>query len=89
MERDLEKAVNMKLILCMFEQLSSLKINFHKCEIFCFDKARDVQHKYREIIGCESGTLPIRYMGIAIHHRTLRNAEWNPIESLFASKLGC
>jgi hypothetical protein len=30
MEHDLEKAVNMKLILCIFEQLFGLKINFHK-----------------------------------------------------------
>lgn len=31
-----EKALNMKLILCIFEQLSGLKINFHNSEIFCF-----------------------------------------------------
>ena len=41
MEHDLQKAVNMKLILCIFEQLSGLKINFHKSEIFCFGKAKD------------------------------------------------
>ena len=29
MEHDLQKAVNMKLILRMFKQLSGLKINFH------------------------------------------------------------
>jgi hypothetical protein len=40
MEHDLAKAVNMKLIMCFFEQLSSLKINFHKSEIFCFGKVK-------------------------------------------------
>jgi hypothetical protein len=34
MEHDTAKAVNMKLILCIFEQLLGLKINFHKSEIF-------------------------------------------------------
>jgi hypothetical protein len=34
MEHDIEKSVNMKLILCIFEQLSGLKINFHKSEFF-------------------------------------------------------
>jgi hypothetical protein len=34
MEHDLEKARNLKLILTTFEQLSGLKINFHKGEIF-------------------------------------------------------
>jgi len=34
MEHNLEQAHNMKTILCAFEQLSGLKINFHKSEIF-------------------------------------------------------
>ena len=34
MEHDLTKALNMKLILGLFEQLSGLKINFHKSEIY-------------------------------------------------------
>lgn len=89
LEHDIAKAVNMKLILCMFEQLSGLKINFHKSEIFCFGKAKDMEDQYRNIFGCESGSLPIKYLGIPIHFRTLCNAEWNPIENRFASKLGC
>ena len=40
LEHALEKAVNMKLILAIFEQLSGLKINFRKSEIFCFGKLR-------------------------------------------------
>jgi hypothetical protein len=35
-----EKALNMKLILCFFIQLSGLKINFHKSEIFILGKLR-------------------------------------------------
>jgi hypothetical protein len=41
MENDLEKVSNMKLLLCAFKQLSGLKINFHKSEIFCFGEAKD------------------------------------------------
>jgi retron-type reverse transcriptase len=41
MIHDVERARNMKLILSTFEQLSGLKINFHKSEIFCFGKAKD------------------------------------------------
>jgi hypothetical protein len=33
MENSLEKALNMKLILCLFEQLFGLKINFHRSEL--------------------------------------------------------
>jgi hypothetical protein len=34
LEHELAKAINMKLILAFFEQLSGLKINFHKNEVF-------------------------------------------------------
>jgi hypothetical protein len=34
MENDLEQATNMELLLCAFEQLSGLKINFYKSEVF-------------------------------------------------------
>ena len=89
MDHNLEKAVNLKLILCIFEQLSGLKINFHKSEIFCFGKAKEVEDQYREIFGCESGSLPFKYLGVPIHYRRLRNDEWQPVECRFEDKLGC
>jgi hypothetical protein len=30
----------MKLLLCVFEELSGLKINFHKSELFCTGRQR-------------------------------------------------
>jgi hypothetical protein len=39
-----EKARNLKLILAALEQLLGLKNNFHKSELFCFDKAQDAAH---------------------------------------------
>jgi hypothetical protein len=41
MEDSLENARNMKFILCMFEQVSGLEINFHKSEIYCLGAAKD------------------------------------------------
>jgi hypothetical protein len=89
LEHDLVKAANLKLILCIFEQLSGLKINFHKSEIFCFGKAKDDELQYKQLMGCESGSLPFKYLGIPIHFRRLSNAEWNGVENRFESKLGC
>jgi hypothetical protein len=41
MSHDVEKVVNIKLLLSTFEQLSGLKINFHKSEVFCFGIAKN------------------------------------------------
>jgi hypothetical protein len=40
----------MKLILCIFEQLSGLKINFHKSELFYFGNAKESQDEYKNFI---------------------------------------
>ena len=58
MSHDVEKAVNMKLILSTFEQLSGLKINFHKSEIFCFGKAKEHEVFYSQLFGCGVGKFP-------------------------------
>jgi hypothetical protein len=52
MEHDIEKAQNLKLILSAFEQLSSLKINFHKRIFFCFGEALDEVNTYTDLFGC-------------------------------------
>jgi hypothetical protein len=68
MDHDLEKARNLKLILAAFEQLSGLKINFHKSELFCFGDAQDSVAEYSKLFGCGHGQFPINYLGIPIHY---------------------
>jgi hypothetical protein len=87
MEHDIQKVLNMKLILCIFEQFSGLKINFHKSELFCFGRAKEIQDEYKVLFGCEIGSLPFRYLGIPIHFRRLKNGEWKLIEDRFEKRL--
>ena len=58
MEHNLEQAKNLKLLLCAFEQLSGLKINFHKSELFYFGEAQAVQMEYEQIFGCSQDMFP-------------------------------
>jgi hypothetical protein len=87
MENGLEEAKNMKLLLCAFEQLSGLKINFHKSEILCYGNARELGREYSEIFGCDIGNLPFRYLGIPMHHRKLRNSDRKEVEERFQKRL--
>jgi len=83
MENDLEEAKNMKLLLCAFEQLSGLKINFHKSEMFCYGEARELGREYSQIFGCDMGTLPFKYIGRPMHHRKFRNSDRKNVEERF------
>ena len=87
MSHDVEKAVNMKLLLTTFEQLSGLKINFHKSEIFCFGKAKDHEEFYSQLFGCVIGKYPFRYLGLPMNTRKLNNKDWKVIEERIEKRL--
>ena len=88
MEHDIEKAMNLKLILSAFEQLSGLKINFHKSELFCFGEAKEAIQQYTDLFGCGQGQFSMRYLGIPVHYRRLTNAEWKDVEERLQKRLG-
>ena len=77
----------MKLLLCAFEHISGLKINFHKSEIFCFGNAQQSSEIYSELFGCKQGALPLKYLGIPINIKKLRNSDWKMIEERFENDL--
>jgi hypothetical protein len=73
----------MKLLLCAFEKLSGLKINFYKSELFCYGQAKEIEEQYMELFGCDMGNYPFRYLGIPMHHKKISNANWKMIEDKF------
>jgi len=77
----------MKLLLCVFEQLSGLKINYHKSDIFCFGQARECEEQYSQLFGCKLRQLPFKYLGIPMHVRRLSNKDWKVIEDRIEKKL--
>ena len=36
-----------------------------------------------DLFGCKQGNLPIKYLGIPIHYKKLRNSDWKSIEEQF------
>jgi hypothetical protein len=67
MEHNMDQAKNMKLLLCAFEKLSILKINFHKSELFCYGEAKEMENQYTELFGCGLGNYLFQYLGILMH----------------------
>jgi hypothetical protein len=47
MQHDSEKALNMKIILCILWKDMGIKINFHRSEVFYFGNVKEVQEQYR------------------------------------------
>lgn len=87
-EDDIESARNLKIILCVFEHLTGLEINFLKSEIHCFGEAILKQDKYAQIFACVVGNFPFRYLGISLHFKKLCNADWRPVEEKVKKRAG-
>jgi hypothetical protein len=84
----LEGARNLKFILCLFEQMSGLKINFHKSEIFCLGKAVERKNCYADIFTCPHNCLPMKYLGVSIDDKKLCKSLWSSTVEKVESKLG-
>jgi hypothetical protein len=87
MEHDLDKARNMKVLLSAFEELSGLKINFHKSEVFYFGEAKDCKSQYEQLFGCKKGSYTFKYLGIPMHYRRLNNKDGKMIEECIEKKV--
>jgi hypothetical protein len=87
MDHNFDQARNMKLLLTTFEKLSSLKINFHKSEIFLFGQAKYYEFQYQQQFGCKKVSYPFKYLGIPMHYRKLNNVDWKMIEERIEKKL--
>jgi hypothetical protein len=88
LQDDLESARNLKFILCIFEQMSGLKINFNKSEIICLGKSVEREHLYADIFTCPHSGLPMKYLGVPIDNKKLCKSLWSPIVEKIESKLG-
>ena len=87
LEHNLKYAHNLGTILCAFEQLLGLKINFHKSEIYCFGDTKNMENEYMEMFGCNTRIFRIRYLGILVHYRKLSNNDWLRVQDRFENSL--
>ena len=83
---DIASAKKLKFVLCAFEQMSGLKINFHKSELFLFGDTVNKSEQYKMIFTCLNGSLPMKYLGIPVNKIRIRNKDWNGVETKIANK---
>jgi hypothetical protein len=82
-----DKAVNLKILLYLFELMSGLKINYQKSEIFLIGGDNDIANSYTDMFGCQIGTLPMKYLGVPVSFRGLKKSDLNFIDIKFTKKL--
>jgi hypothetical protein len=69
MEMEEQTVVNVKFLLYCFENMSGLKINYQKSEVYVRGCTKEEEIKVVEMLNCNVGLLPMKYLGVMIHNR--------------------
>ena len=67
--------------------MSVLKINFHKSDIYGVEIMDDDVKTFEEIFTCNSGCLPMKYLGVPADKKSLKNSDWRPTKEKMGNKL--
>ena len=78
---------NLKFLLLCFEDMSGLKINFHKSEVFVLDCPIQEQRRITNMLNCKLGAFPFTYLGLPISDRKLSVEQWNFLVNKLAAKV--
>jgi hypothetical protein len=73
---DEQTILNAKFLLYYFEDMSGLKINYQKNEVFVMGAEED-NNRVASIFNCNVGELPLRYLGVMVNNRRMTTAELN------------
>lgn len=57
---------NLKCILMWYEQISGMRVNFHKSELVPLNLSQDEAHWMAHIFSCPIGSFPIKYLGVPL-----------------------
>jgi hypothetical protein len=71
--------VNLKFLLICFELLSGMKINYHKSEVIVLGVDQQEQARVANLLNCQQGSFPFRYLGFPISDKKLTIADLEPV----------
>jgi hypothetical protein len=78
---------NLKFLLMCFEDMSGLKINYHKSEVIVMGRDTSRQQVVADSLNCKLGTFPFIYLGLPISDRKLTMEQWLFLVRKLAAKV--
>lgn len=84
---DVSVVANVKRILCCFELVSGLKINFSKSSIIGVGISAERAIELARVIDCSVGCLPVNYLGFPLGANPRCVKTWDPVIKKVQSRL--
>jgi hypothetical protein len=75
LETNEESIVNTKFILYCFENMSGMKINYHKSEVTVLGVSNKGSARIAKLFNCREGSLPMKYLDVLVSNMKLYGAD--------------
>jgi hypothetical protein len=76
---DFSQLSNLKHVIMWFEQISEMRVNFHKSEIITLNLEMEDIKKIVSIFNCPIGSFPLKYLDVPLHYDKLSREELQPL----------
>jgi len=86
-EKSWLSVLSMRAVLMLFEQVSGLKVNFHKSLLTGINVSNSWLYEVAMVLNCRVGTLPFVYLGLPIGGDSRKLEFWRPILNGITSRL--
>ena len=74
----------------MVEELSGIRINFHKSELIPMNVDLETVHSLAHLFTCPIGNLPIKYLGVPLHFEKPSREDIQPLVDKMLKRMpGC
>lgn len=79
--------LNVKWILTYFEQVSWMRINYHRSALVPINMNEEELSPFLDILRCQVGAFPIKYLGLHLHSDNLRREDLQPLVDNMLSRI--
>jgi hypothetical protein len=88
LKNDVSFAINLKWLLSCFEQMSGMRINFHKCDLIAINVDDESAQNLSQTLSCGLRKFPMKYLGVHLHYKNLRKEDLQPVIDKILKKAG-
>jgi hypothetical protein len=79
LKNDIAMARNLKWLLTCFEQMSGMRINYHKSDLMPINLPEEDSNLFAQVFCCPVGKFPFKYLGVPMHYGNLRREDIQPV----------
>lgn len=87
LQDDEANARNLKFLLCMYEQMSGIKINFEKSEVLMISPDDQKSLEFLVVFKCSIRASPIKYLGVPVSGSRLHVMNWLRLDEKILKRL--